>query len=66
MVDVITYMKKQLKGIERKDFKSLSTIHPFLNSMREEDKKYLFQGDKLKGFDNAKTTVSSKKNVWLE
>ena len=34
--------------------------------MREEDKKYLFQGDKLKGFDNAKTTVSSKKNVWLE
>ena len=62
MVDVITYMKKQLKGIER----NWSTIHPFLNSMREEDKKYLFQGDKLKGFDNAKTTVSSKKNVWLE
>ena len=43
MVDVITYMKKQLKGIERKGFKSLSTVDPFLNSMKEEDKNTYFK-----------------------
>ena len=43
MVDVITYMKKQLKGIERKGFKSLSTVNPFLNSMKEEDKNTYFK-----------------------
>ena len=69
MVDIVTYIsqtKKQLKRIERKDFESLPTIRCFLNSVKEEEEKHLFQDVKLKGFDIAKTIVSSKKNVWLE
>ena len=58
MVDVVTYISqtKQLRRIERKDFESLPTIRRFLNSVKEEEEKHLFQG-----FDIAKTIVSSKK-----
>ena len=59
MVDVVTYIsqtKKQLKRIGRKDFESLPTIRRFLNSVKEEEEKQLFQG-----FNIAKTIVSSKK-----
>ena len=57
MVDVITYitqMKKQLKRIERKDFQSLPTVHHFLNNVKKEEEKPLFQDFKLKGFGNTK------------
>ena len=68
VVDVVIYIsqtKKQLERIERKDFKSLPTVRRFLNNKKEEEEKHLFEDVKLKGFDNAKTIVSSKKNVWL-
>ena len=67
MVDVVTYIsqtKKQLKRMERKDFQSLPSVHCFLNSVKEQKEKHLFQDIKLKGFDNVKTIVSSRKNVW--
>ena len=54
MVDVVTYIsqtkKKQLERIERKDFESLPTICRFLNNMKEEEEKHLFQDIKLKRF----------------
>ena len=54
MVDVVTYIsqtkKKQLERIERKDFESLPTICRFLNDMKEEEEKHLFQDIKLKRF----------------
>ena len=54
MVDVVTYIsqtkKKQLERIERKDFESLPTICHFLNDMKEEEEKHLFQDIKLKRF----------------
>lgn len=64
MVDVVTYIsqtKKQLERIEREE--SLATISHFLNNVKEEEEIHLFQDVKLKGFDNAKTIVSSKKNL---
>ena len=66
MVDVIIYIsqtKKQLKSIEREDFESPRTDYCFLNNVKEEEEIHLFQDVKLKGFDNAKTIVSSKKNL---
>ena len=66
MVDVIIYIsqtKKQLKSIEREDFESPRTDYCFLNNVKEEEEIHLFQVVKLKGFDNAKTIVSSKKNL---
>ena len=44
-----------------KDFELLPTVQCFLNKVKEEEEKHLFQDDKLKGFDNAKTIISSKK-----
>ena len=64
IVNIINYIsqtKKQLKRIERKDFESLPTACHFLNNIKEEKGKYLFQDVKLKGFNNAKTIVYSKK-----
>ena len=64
LVDVVTdisQMKKKLKRIERKDFELLPTVQCFVNKLKEEEEKHLFQDDKLKGFDNAKTIISSKK-----
>ena len=55
MVDVLIYRsqtQKQLERIQRKDF---------LNNVKEEEGKHLFQDVKLKDFDNFKTIVSSKK-----
>ena len=66
IVDVIIYInqtKKQLKRIEREDFESPRTDCCFLNNVKEEEEIHLFQDVKLKGFDSAKTIVSSKKNL---
>ena len=60
MVDVLIYRsqtQKQLERIQRKDF---------LNNVKEEEGKHLFQNVKLKDFNNDKTIVSSEKNVCFE
>ena len=65
MVDVVTYIsqtKKQLERIEREE--SLATISHFLNNVKEEEEKHLLPDNTLKGFNSAKTIISSKKNLW--
>ena len=69
MVDVVTYIsqtKKQLERMERKDFESLPSVHCFLNSVKEQKEKHLFQDIKLKGFDNVKTIVSKDNDEFAD
>ena len=64
MVDVVTYIsqtKKQLKRIKRGDFKSQPTIHCYLNNVKEEEGKHLFQDVKLKGLDCIKILCINSK-----
>ena len=61
----ISQTKKQLKRNEDKDFKSLPTVRRFLNNVKEEKGKELFQDVKLKGFDNAKAILSRKCVAWV-
>ena len=44
---------------------NLPTVHHFLNNVKDEEEKHLFQDFKLKGFSSAKTIASSKRNVCL-
>ena len=59
MVDVVTYILGLTYRIEKKDFESLPNIHCFLNNVKEEEGKPLFQD--VKGFDNAKTIIFQPK-----
>ena len=57
--------KKQMRRLERKDFKELPTVKRFLDNVVHDNGRYLFQDVPLKQFEIAKESVAKQKDEWL-